>query len=125
MMMPICGDLLVSLFQTSGAAVHSASTTAEALQLAATRPPEVLITDIAMPGQDGYVLLERLIELLGPDMPRVTVAVTAHASAEDQRRVLRAGFQRYVAKPFDPNGLVELVDDLIHEPGVDPKPTAA
>ena len=66
-----------------------------------------------MPGQDGYVLMMRLKDLLGPAMPRVTIALTAHAGEGEQRRALSAGFQRHVAKPVDPFALIQLVRDLM------------
>jgi len=108
-------DLLVSLLEASGALVQAASSTAEALQLSARRAPDVLITDIAMPGQDGYVLMVRLKDLLGAAMPRVTIALTAQAGESDRRRALAAGFLRHVAKPFDPVALVELLETLVAE----------
>jgi signal transduction histidine kinase/CheY-like chemotaxis protein len=108
-------DLLVSLLDGAGASVQAASSSAEALQLSARRAPEVLLTDIAMPGQDGYVLMVRLKDLLGAAMPRVTIALTAQAGEHDRRRALAAGFTRHVAKPFDPVALVELLRTLVAE----------
>ena len=106
-------ELLVSLFEAAGASVRSASSTAEALQLAAQDAPDALISDIAMPGQDGYALMARLEELLGSRRPAVAIALTAQAGERDRARALAAGFHQHVAKPFDPSGLVELVKELL------------
>jgi signal transduction histidine kinase len=107
-------ELLVSLFEASGASVQSAGSTAEALQVSAMHRPDALISDIAMPGQDGYALLARMTDLLGPDMPRATIALTAQASLRDRERALAAGFHSHVPKPFDPAALVRLVDELVN-----------
>ena len=80
--------------------------------------PEVLISDIAMPGEDGYSLI-RKVRLLpagrGGTVP--AVALTAHAKIEDRITILSAGFQMYLAKPADPNELVAVVGSLTNKRG--------
>jgi CheY-like chemotaxis protein len=91
----------------AGADVRTASSSAEAMRICETWRPDVLLSDIAMPGEDGYVLLARL-RAKYPDLP--AIAVTAHARQEDRERALSAGFNLYVAKPVDPLRLTEAVE---------------
>jgi CheY-like chemotaxis protein len=75
--------------------------------------PDVLVSDIAMPGEDGYALI-RQIRALKParwgGLP--AVALTAYASAEDRVRVLAAGYQMHVPKPVDAAELAATVASL-------------
>jgi signal transduction histidine kinase/ActR/RegA family two-component response regulator len=75
--------------------------------------PDVLISDIGMPEESGYVLIQRIRRLVperGGTIP--ALALTAHAGADDIRRALSAGFQAHVAKPVEPAGLALAVADL-------------
>ena len=76
-------------------------------------PPDALISDIAMPGHDGYALLKELRERLGSDMPRATIALTAFAGARDKRRAAEAGYTGHVAKPFDDQRLLQLLREQL------------
>ena len=95
-----------------GAVTRTAGSAEEALGSIADTPPHVLVTDIAMPAADGYVLLRRLRELQPPARDIPVVAVTAHARSEDRERALAAGFQAYVAKPVEPRRLHSVVAAL-------------
>jgi signal transduction histidine kinase len=106
-------DILLSVLERQGASVRVASSAAEAVRMCVERPPDALISDIAMPGQDGYALLRQLQETLGADMPRATIALTAFAGANDQRRAADAGFDRHIGKPFDPDRLVQVLCELL------------
>ena len=62
--------------------------------------PHVLISDIAMPGEDGYDLIKKVIALeLAPKIS--AIAITAYAKEEDRERALSAGYQRYLSKPVE------------------------
>jgi CheY-like chemotaxis protein len=61
--------------------------------------PDVVVTDIGMPGSDGYTLADRL-KLRGPGAPPA-IALTAYASREDASRAFAAGFKLHLAKPVD------------------------
>jgi CheY-like chemotaxis protein len=103
-------ELLGTILERHGARVTTADSVRRALDAIAEARPDVLITDIAMPGEDGYVLLRRVRELgpaQGAGIP--AVAVTAHARAEDRDRALAAGFQSYVAKPIDRARLLQAI----------------
>jgi PAS domain S-box-containing protein len=105
-------DLLETILVSRGATVDVADSAASALQLLRRRPPTVLVSDIAMPDQDGYALLRR-IRAMPPPLGRLpAVAVTAHARAEERAMALRAGFQEYVPKPVDPGRLIRAVREL-------------
>jgi PAS domain S-box-containing protein len=103
-------ELFTTILGGFGAETKTAASTAEGLKLVRDWKPDVLVSDIAMPEEDGYALLRKVRALgrdAGGDVP--AVAVTAHARAEDRERALAAGFQTYVAKPIDRLKLVEVV----------------
>lgn len=106
-------DLLQSVLQTAGARVHAAESAAEALALCVSERPDALVSDIAMPGRDGYSLMQDLHARLGSAVPRVAVALSAYAAPADRERSLAAGYQWHVAKPFDPADLVHTLRDLL------------
>jgi signal transduction histidine kinase/ActR/RegA family two-component response regulator len=108
-------EMLVALLGSAGARVRSASSVVEAMTLVGPSLPDVLVTDIAMPGADGYDLLRRLRERFGGTGPPVTIALTAQASGDDRDRALAAGFQRHLGKPFDPVALVQAIEDLLRK----------
>ena len=108
-------DLLQSVLETAGARVHAAASAEEALALCRMERPDAIVSDIAMPGRDGYSLMEDIRDALGPEGPRVAVALSAYAAPADRERSLAAGFQRHVAKPFDPDGLVHALHDLLKD----------
>ena len=71
---------------------------------------DLLITDIAMPGQDGYSLL-RQARAERPNLP--AIAFTAYARPEDSERLVNAGFNRHLTKPAEARGLVDAVSALV------------
>jgi CheY-like chemotaxis protein len=108
-------DLLQSVLQTAGARVHAADSAGEALALCLAERPDALVSDIAMPGRDGYSLMQDLRAQLGSAVPRVAVALSAYAAPTDRERSLAAGYQSHVAKPFDPADLVHTLRDLLSD----------
>jgi CheY-like chemotaxis protein len=85
----------------------------EALQNVPGFRPEVLLSDIGMPGEDGYSLLRRLRSSAprrGWDVP--AAALTAHAAERDRRRALAAGFQMHIPKPVEPAALARALHEL-------------
>ncbi len=103
-------ELIIGLLEAAGARVIAASTTREALDLAAVERPDLLVADLGLPGDDGYVLLSRIRQTY-PEMP--AVALTAYARATDRERAFAAGFQQHIVKPVDPQQLVGLIADLL------------
>jgi len=111
-------DLLVTVLEQCGADVVAAASVAEALDRLDERLPDVLVSDLAMPGEDGFSLIRQVrarpIER-GGEVP--AAALTAYARAEDRVRALAAGFQMHVPKPIDPAALVSLVAALAAKAG--------
>ncbi|HJX29942.1 MAG TPA: response regulator [Thermoanaerobaculia bacterium] len=106
-------ELLGAILGGHGAHVQAVASGAQALQLLESAPPDVLISDLAMPEMGGYELIHRVRQLPVEAGGRVpAVALTAYARAEDRRRTLLAGFHMHVAKPVDPEELVVVVASL-------------
>jgi CheY-like chemotaxis protein len=96
-----------------GAEVRAVTSAAEALSLLEAFRPDVLISDIGMPHEDGYTLM-RKVRALGAEHGGAipAAAVTAYARAEDRMRALLAGFQTHIAKPVEPAELAAVVASL-------------
>jgi signal transduction histidine kinase/ActR/RegA family two-component response regulator len=112
--------LLVRTLEATGAIVTPACGAAEALQLLPRIRPEVLISDLAMPDQDGYDLIRAVRRGTG-DQPLLAgiradelpaVALSAFAHQDDARRAMLAGFQVHVPKPVDPHDLAVVIASL-------------
>jgi PAS domain S-box-containing protein len=92
--------LLTAMFEMAGARVRAVGTVTEALDSLSASAVQLIVSDLAMPGQDGYALVRRLRRTRGlQTLP--ALAVTAHARPEDRDAALAAGFDDYVAKPLD------------------------
>ena len=112
---PDTRDLLESVLENAGARVLAADSAAEALVLCRAERPVALVSDIAMPGRDGYSLMRDLRDELGPEMPRVAIALSAYAAPADRDRSLAEGFTLHLAKPFDPADLVQALYDMLND----------
>jgi PAS domain S-box-containing protein len=115
---PDSRELLAMLLTGCGAEVRVASSAAEALRLLGQERSNLLISDIAMPGETGYDLIERVRALApeaGGGIP--AIAVTAYTSPEDARRALRSGYHAHLSKPLQLRELVRLVAELVPEAG--------
>jgi PAS domain S-box-containing protein len=108
--------MMQAVLSERGAQVRAAASAGEALDAAQREPPDVLVSDLAMPEMDGYALLR---ELRGrPQTPPIpAAAVTAYARPEDRKQALLAGFQMHVAKPIEPDELVAVVASLAGKTG--------
>ena len=108
-------EAVTEMLEGTGAQVRSARSAAEGLVVVEDFRPEVVLCDIAMPGEDGYSFIRRMRALglgRGGDVP--ALALTALASEEDRRQALSAGFQMHVSKPVDIDRLTQAVADLSH-----------
>ena len=103
-------DLIVAVLEAAGALVISAATAQDAIARARESRPDMLISDVGLPGEDGYALLAEFRKLC-PDVP--AIALTAYARTSDRDRALAAGFQRHSVKPVDPKQFVELAASLL------------
>jgi CheY-like chemotaxis protein len=117
---PDARELLASILKQSGAELVTADSTTQAIDCYNTEKPDLLISDIEMPGEDGYSLIRKIRKIeseQGGWMP--AIALTAHARAEDRVRALAAGFQSHVAKPVEPAELVATISSLTRRPFAD------
>ena len=106
-------QMISAVLTQSGAQVKTAASACEALQALEQWRPDVLMSDIGMPHEDGYSLIQRIRALTkerGGQIP--AAAVTAYAAEVDRKRALEAGYQMHVAKPVDPKKLVITVANL-------------
>ncbi|WP_337885846.1 PAS domain S-box protein [Fischerella thermalis] len=106
-------EFLQTALEQYGAIVTTAASTREALQLVQQVKPDVLLSDIGMPGEDGYTLIRQLRSLppeQGGQIP--AAALTAYARQEDRQLALAAGFQMHVPKPIEPIQLLTVVARL-------------
>jgi CheY-like chemotaxis protein len=103
-------DLIKRVLEDCAATVLTAASADEAIAILHSSMPDVLVSDIGMPGADGYELLRRVRALGATGGGRIpAIALTAFARSEDRTRALRAGFLVHVAKPVDPSELVATV----------------
>ena len=104
-------EMVAELLQGLGAVVTCSASGEEALSIVGKVKPDVVVADIAMPGIDGYSLMNRLRGMLGDRKPPA-IALSAYARAEDQARALAAGFDAHVSKPVDAFLLVRTIREL-------------
>jgi signal transduction histidine kinase/CheY-like chemotaxis protein len=105
------GDLVRVVLDQAGADVVVATSADEAFDLFRQSAFDVIVSDIEMPGADGYDLLRRVRDFERSRFRRAVsaIALTAYASGDDRRRVLASGFQMHAPKPIDPVALVGAV----------------
>jgi PAS domain S-box-containing protein len=106
-------ELIGEVLKECGSEVIITRSAAEALEALEQHQPDILISDLGMPDEDGYSLIEKIRALpseRGGNIP--AAALTAYARAEDRMRVLRSGFQFHLPKPVDSAELVTVVASL-------------
>jgi signal transduction histidine kinase/DNA-binding response OmpR family regulator len=106
-------DLLCHVLQQEGAVLTVADSSAAALTSLKVEPPDVLVADIGLPGEDGYTMIRKIrsmTEATGGRIP--AVALTACARQQDRVEAVSAGFQMYLAKPVDPDNFLAVVAQL-------------
>ena len=111
-------DMVSAILKSQGAQVEVAASAAEALSALSAARPHILVSDVEMPGQDGYELIRKVRQLppeAGGKVP--AAALTAYARPEDRMRALMAGFQIHVPKPVQPAELVAVVASLAGRTG--------
>ena len=99
--------------ERQGATVTLAATASEARACIAASLPSVIVSDVGLPGEDGYAFVRSLRALsheAGGDTP--VIALTGYAGAAERRRAFDAGFTNHIAKPVDPRELVGAIRNL-------------
>jgi signal transduction histidine kinase len=102
-------DLLATILCLEGAEVRTADSLDETISVMTTWSPEIIVSDIAMPGSGGYDLIRRVRDG-GCNVP--AIAITARAGVEDSASSLAAGFQMHMPKPIEPHELVMSIASL-------------
>jgi signal transduction histidine kinase len=105
-------ELVAEMLRERGAEAVTAASMSEALSSICDRPPHVVVSDIAMPTDDGYAFVERLRALGTEEGATPVIALTAFAGPQDRERALDAGFDAYISKPVSASELVALVEKL-------------
>jgi signal transduction histidine kinase/ActR/RegA family two-component response regulator len=116
---PDSRDMLVDLFTSVGAHAVGVRTTAEALEQLEAFRPDVMVSDIELIGEDGYMLVRKVRALPPSEGGRTpAVALTAFSQSADRVRALASGFQMHVPKPAEPLELIAVVASLVGKGGV-------
>ncbi|MBS2011320.1 MAG: response regulator [Deltaproteobacteria bacterium] len=106
-------DLIAMILEHAGARVTRAADVEAAVRAVRLDCPDVAVSDLAMPGEDGFAFVRRVRACDGDAVRALPlVAMTAYARAEDRHRLLSAGFQRHVAKPIEPVELVAALAEI-------------
>ncbi len=116
-------NLIARVLQECDATVFVASSAAQAREILMGERPTVLISDVGMPGEDGYELIRKIRQLpdhQGGKTP--AAALTAFARSEDRTRALRAGYQSHLSKPVEPSELITVVASLAGRTGMTSTP---
>jgi CheY-like chemotaxis protein len=114
-------EMLRFILEQEGAHVSLASSVREAFESYQNSPPNLIVADIGMPEQNGYALIA-MIRAADKQEGRTTpaIALTAFTSPADEKAALKAGFQKYMSKPFEPARVIESIREL----AVPPTPTS-
>jgi len=105
-------SLVREILESAGARVRTATSVRSALELLKGEVPDVLVSDLGMPGMDGFDLIQRIRQMEGPVKELPAAALTAYARSEDRAKALRLGFEMHLAKPIDPSELIAAVASL-------------
>jgi PAS domain S-box-containing protein len=110
-------EALVSLLRDKGMQVTAVSTAAQALEAYEAKRPNVIVSDIGLPEEDGYMLIRRIrtLEVSRGSDPVPAVALSAYATENDARKSLRAGFQMHLGKPVEPDQLLWTLTQVIEQ----------
>jgi CheY-like chemotaxis protein/anti-sigma regulatory factor (Ser/Thr protein kinase) len=111
-------EVLQLFLEQNGAVVNSAESVSKAINLLRTNErdlPNVIVSDLAMPDEDGYSLIKQLRSFPKDKGSRIpALALSAFASNENKQKAFNAGFQKYHTKPFEPDGIIEDIRELVN-----------
>jgi PAS domain S-box-containing protein len=115
---PDARELVTTVLERKGASITAVATVEEALREIEREKPDVILSDLGMPGEDGYSLIRRLRAQSPERGGRIpAAALTAYASAQDRTRALLAGFQSHVPKPIEALELAAVIANLAGRTG--------
>jgi CheY-like chemotaxis protein len=108
-------EIMAHALQACGARVTVAGGARDAFDVLVSTEVDVLLSDIAMPDEDGYSLIRRVRASTNSRVATIpAVAVTAHARQSERDQAFAAGFQQHLAKPIEPVDLARAIDQLVH-----------
>ncbi|HKQ09463.1 MAG TPA: PAS domain S-box protein [Blastocatellia bacterium] len=105
-------ELVATVLTHCGAEVSAVASAAEALAMLETFKADVMVSDIEMPGEDGYSLIRKVRSYVDGASRIAAAALTAHARTEDRMRALAAGYDTHIAKPVEPSELLAVVASI-------------
>nr|WP_290228130.1 response regulator [Trichocoleus desertorum] len=118
---PDSRHLLSVLFATYGIRTIAAALVCEAIAILQDIKPDLLISELALPGEDGYSLMQQVKALESRHQVQIpAIALTGHGRKDDRVRALAAGFCKHLAKPVDLDELIATVADLTKSPRMVP-----
>jgi len=110
-------EVLQLFLEQSGATVKSAESSFQAMAILSESNgglPDVIVSDLAMPDEDGYFLISRIRKLSDENGGKIpALALSAFASNDNKQKAFDSGFQKYHTKPFDPDGIIEDIRELL------------
>ncbi|MUL38279.1 hypothetical protein BWI75_18570 [Gloeocapsopsis sp. AAB1 = 1H9] len=107
-------EFIAFVLEQGGAQVRTAASAIEAFSVLTQSNPDVLLSDIGMPDIDGYTLMQQVRSLPAEQGGKIAaIALTAYAGDFDRQQALKAGFQRHIAKPIEPQALIEAITAVI------------
>jgi PAS domain S-box-containing protein len=109
---PDARQLIQRLLQDCRAIASTAASAAEALEVLAQDAPDIIVSDIGMPGEDGFTLIRRIRSRKDAKASIPAIALTAYARTEDRVKAIQAGFQLHLSKPVEPVELLTMVASL-------------
>src|SRR5579884_206932 len=110
---PETTHVVSQLLATCGAEVESATSAAQAREILARWAPDLLVSDVGMPEEDGYSLISHLRAQSAERAGIPAIALTAYAGVEDRIRLLSSGFQAHVVKPVEPDELLAVIASVV------------
>jgi PAS domain S-box-containing protein len=111
---PMTRDVVSMILRHAGASVAAAESAREGHEMLARTRPDLIVCDIAMPGEDGYTFVRQLREREDGVAAIPVIALTAFGRLEDREKALRSGFDAYLKKPVEPQVLAQAVRANVH-----------
>ena len=109
-------ELIGRALEDRGAQITLAANSRDAIQILQRDDIDVLLADIAMPGDDGYSLIRQIRSSKAPSISSIPAALSPRTRVtKSAREALAAGFQMHLAKPVEPGEIVRMVDHLAHD----------
>lgn len=110
---PDSREMLAMNFRLNGFEVMTAESAADALETLNTFPPDIIVSDVGLPGEDGYSMMRKIRALSGQSSDVPAIALTGYVSTQDQNAAREAGYQEHLPKPVDIDELTRLISEML------------